>query len=321
MKHVASGDVAAVIENVPTTGVNVAYNRLTIKVNEGGDLLYNYLTSEHNSAFGNHNVLTKWGRTELMLKDDMEKLLPLRMVTDINGVCAAPDTFANNNYYYIHDFNVKFERALRWAFTTVELTDDQHLQKAPFDFATKNTRNSVYRGLFDHAYATGDGYGNLVSYMVPNNGQYSRHNPWMQAAYYNVFPADMYTDPVTREIYDNDPTSAWFDEYTGIDYRHVEVSKDGGATWTPIDNDYKLTGDHDNRYFDIKLKDDYTWEARWQGDHTPINQTLHFRVPVVNFASAILGFAPDTNGDYWMGYRNGYAKVKGYAVFKINPRN
>ena len=323
LRHTASGENAAVIENVPSSGENVAYNRLHILVNEGGDMLYNYLTSEHNNVFGTHNTFTKWGRTELMLQDDMEKLLPVRMVTDINGECANPDTFANNNYYYIHDFNVKFERALRWAFTTIELEDNQQLQKAAFDFSTRNSNSNIYRGLFDHAYDSSDGYGNLVAIGLAGDGnQWSRHNPDRQAWFYGLDTPPLVISDATQHTAKVDADNT--ETYTGIDYTKVEVSKDGGTTWTAIDNDYQLTGTHDNRYFDIKLVDPanpIAWEARWQGDHTPINRPLYFRVPVTNETAVDNGFAPETGTGYWMTYRDGYAKVKGYAVFKINPRN
>lgn len=342
IRHDASNTIAAQINN----DINYPdwfYNRLHIAATQGGDELYNYLTQDMKQLYvPPHYLFTKWGKTELMLQDDMERLLPVRMVTDINVTCGLipgdVDRFANGNYYYVDDFNIKFERALRWIFTPVELTDDQELQRVQFNFATKiatdkDQAKHIYRGVFDHAYAAEDGYGNLVGpdRRVPLiSPELQRSDRAIQAYFYNLrTPPTMFIDPWPHYAkYE----AGWGEDeiYNGLDYsKGVEVSLDG-KTWKPIDNDYRLTSqfqwDHTKRYFDIKfipqgLGDAYaTYEARWQGSHTHLQQPLWFRVPIYNETAERNDYAPDADGNYWMTYRNGYAKIKGYAIFKINKR-
>lgn len=346
-----SKKLAAEIVNDPKDGFNYLY----IKYSKEGDLLYNYLTQdiESNNNVNLHNVLTKWGKTELMLKDDTERLLPVRIVTDINAKCLEGEKFPNGNYYYIEDFNIKFERALRWAFTTVELTDNQRIQGFVFDFETKevkeNDAESVYRGLFDHAYDTEHGYGNLVH---PRWNLFQLLTPWdfsnrhAQARFYGLEPPkSLWIAPVLE----NYPPRIFIDtkkkhelkianllglpgvtvdgKYNGLDYTKVEESTDGGKTWTPISKDYQVL-DHKRRYFNVinvagPVSGKVYRVAIWQGDHTAITSPLYFRVPVINDLAVNNGLAPadgDTKKEYWMTYRAGHAKVKGYAVFKINPR-
>ena len=335
--------LAAEIVNDPDDGFNYLY----IKYNKAGDLLYNYLMQDMlaNNDLTKHNVWTKWGKTELMLKDDMERLLPVRMVTDINGACSWPevetdnpvagldfDRFPNGNYYYIDDFNIKFERALRWAFTTVELTDDQQIQAFAFDFETKTADPEVYRGLFDHAYYADHGYGNLVHpgwtgwSILP----YEFTNPSAQAEFYGLprpkgcpmFFRDM-NERHTLDINNvfGIPGVSLSGQYIGLDYTKVEISTDGGNTWKPADQDYSVLA-HDRRYFNVV---NATWEGAevptviWQGNQTAITSPIYFRVPVVNQTAIDNGYAPDGDKNYWMTFRHGHAKVKGYAVFKINP--
>lgn len=357
-----NGQLAARIDNDPADRFNYLY----ITYSKEGDLLYNYLMQDMlpNNDLTKHNVWTKWGKTELTLKDDMERLLPVRLVTDINGDCGwlldvqienpVPgldfDRFPNGNYYYIDDFNIKFERALRWAFTTVELTDDQQLQAFVFDFETKTADPEVYRGLFDHAYYGANppaphvdhGYGNLV-HPRWNNLQlltpWTFTNPFAQAVFYGVetrtgwissdkFPPMMFTDPNPHHLTIANPLGIGGvtinGDYTGLDYRKVEISTDGGNTWKPADQDY-FTLAHQRRYFNVitvtgPISGKVYRAAIWQGDQTAITSPIYFRVPVVNQSAINNGMAPDANGNYWMTFRHGYAKVKGYAVFKINPR-
>lgn len=341
-------ELAAKIVNNPDDGFNYLY----IKYNKAGDLLYNYLMQDMlaNNDLTKHNVWTKWGKTELMLKDDMERLLPVRMVTDINGACSWPagvnnpvdgldvDRFPNGNYYYIDDFNIKFERALRWAFTTVELTDDQQIQAFAFNFETKKVdpkdeSKSVYRGLFDHAYYADHGYGNLVHpgwtgwSILP----YEFTNPSAQAEFYGLprpegrpmFFRDMnewHTLDINNVL--GIPGVSLSGQYRGLDYTKVEISTDGGNTWKPADQDYSVLA-HDRRYFNVV---NATWMGAevptviWQGNQTAITSPIYFRVPVVNQTAIDNGYAPDGDKNYWMTFRHGHAKVKGYAVFKINPR-
>lgn len=350
-----NGQLAARIENDPADRFNYLY----ITYSKEGDLLYNYLMQDmlSNNDLTKHNVWTKWGKTELTLKDDMERLLPVRMVTDINANCAGEDyLFPNGNYYYIDDFNIKFERALRWAFTTVELTDDQHIQAFVFDFETKavnaqDESKSVYRGLFDHAYYGANppagqvdhGYGNLV-HPRWNNLQlftpWTFTNPFAQAIFYGVetrtgyissqkFPPMMFTDPNPHHLTIANPLGIGGvnidGDYTGLDYTKVQVSTDGGNTWKPADQDYFVLA-HGRRYFNVitvtgPITGKVYRAAIWQGDQTAITSPIYFRVPVVNQSAINNGLAPegDTN-NYWMTFRKGFAKVKGYAVFKINPR-
>jgi hypothetical protein len=359
-------ELAAQIMNDPADGFNYLY----IKYNKAGDLLYNYLMQDMlaNNDLTKHNVWTKWGKTELMLKDDMERLLPVRMVTDINGDCGWPldvqienpvpgldfDRFPNGNYYYIDDFNIKFERALRWAFTTVELTDDQQIQLAPFTFFTKyvdpeDEGKSVYRGLFDHAYYGANppaghvdhGYGNVVYPGVWWTWTpYTFTNPRAQAEFYGVDTRpDMLWDMENWHTLVLKPNQlpiplhpdTWLatvvEQYRGLDYSLVEISTDGGATWQPAPQDYFVLA-HGRRYFNV-IKVTYTIPlvgtydipvAIWQGNQTAITSPIYFRVPVVNQTAIDNGYAPDGDKNYWMTFRHGHAKVKGYAVFKINPR-
>lgn len=359
-------ELAAQIVNDPADGFNYLY----IKYNKAGDLLYNYLMQDMlaNNDLTKHNVWTKWGKTELMLKDDMERLLPVRMVTDINGDCGWPldvqienpvpgldfDRFPNGNYYYIDDFNIKFERALRWAFTTVELTDDQQIQLAPFTFFTKyvdpeDEGKSVYRGLFDHAYYGANppaghvdhGYGNVVYPGVWWTWTpYTFTNPRAQAEFYGVYTRpDMLWDMENWHTLVLKPNQlpiplhpdTWLatvvEQYRGLDYSLVEISTDGGATWQPAPQDYFVLA-HGRRYFNV-IKVTYTIPlvgtydipvAIWQGNQTAITSPIYFRVPVVNQKAIDNGYAPDGDKNYWMTFRHGHAKVKGYAVFKINPR-
>ena len=358
------GNLAARIENDPADGFNYLY----ITYSKEGDLLYNYLMGNMyaNNDMANHNTWTKWGKTELMLKDDMERLLPVRMVTDINGDCSWPedvqiqnpvpgldyDRFPNGNYYYIDDFNIKFERALRWAFTTVELTDDQQFQFAPFDFYTKDEENNIYRGLFDHAYYgenppaghVDHGYGNLVAPQLSwwNWVPYTFTNPMAQGEFYGLEEGPLFLKNFWLPL-DPLPIAAnqlpiwplhpdWLPtlplEYRGIAYNLVEISTDGGATWQPAPQDY-FVQDHNRRYFNI-ITIPYTdpgsgtyfevTTAIWQGNQTAITSPLYFRLPVTNITADDNGLNDQEKKEYWMSFRAGYAKVKGYAVFKINPR-
>lgn len=351
LTEIRKGDkLAAQIVNDPADGFNYLY----IKYNKAGDLLYNYLMQDMlaNNDLTKHNVWTKWGKTELMLKDDMERLLPVRMVTDINGDCGWPldvqienpvpgldfDRFPNGNYYYIDDFNIKFERALRWAFTTVELTDDQQIQAFAFNFETKKVdpkdeSKSVYRGLFDHAYYADHGYGNLVHpgwtgwSILP----YEFTNPSAQAEFYGLprpegrpmFFRDMnewHTLDINNVL--GIPGVSLSGQYRGLDYTKVEISTDGGNTWKPADQDYSVLA-HDRRYFNVVNATRMGAEVPtviWQGNQTAITSPIYFRVPVVNQTAIDNGYAPDGDKNYWMTFRHGHAKVKGYAVFKINPR-
>ena len=355
-------ELAAQIMNDPDDEFNYLY----IKYNEAGDLLYNYLMGNMKQSMdmANHNTWTKWGKTELTNTDDMERLLPVRLVTDINGDCGwsadvqidnpVPgldfDRFPNGNYYYIDDFNIKFERALRWAFTTVELTDDQQIQAFVFDFETKSDDPVIYRGLFDHAYYGANppaghvdhGYGNLV-HPRWNNTQlfipWTFTNPFAQAIFYGVetktgfinsqkFPPMMFTDPNPHHLTIANPLGLGGiiidGDYTGLDYTKVEISTDGGNSWKPADQDYFVLA-HQRRYFNVitvtgPITGKVYRAAIWQGDQTAITSPIYFRVPVVNQSALDNGFAPDGDGNYWMTFRHGHAKVKGYAVFKINPR-
>ena len=320
-----NGQLAARIDNAAT------FNYLYIAYNKEGDLLYNYLTQNMlaNNNVANHNEWTKWGKVELTNLDDMERKLPVRMVTDINGACVeepAVDRFPNGNYYYIDDFKIKFERALRWAFTTVELKDDQTVQTANFDFFTKtpNTTNdalSVYRGLFDHAYYNGvpedHGYGNLVhpSTVVPSF-PYQFGNPYAEAWFYGLKQAP---ELVYRP--NANPLLAL------INYELLEISTDGGNTWQKADYDYSIQ-DHIRRFFTVTrtyvptgmFTGYYQLTAVWQGNQTAITSDIYFRLPVYNKTAKDNGLAPDADGKYWMTYRAGHAKAKGYAVFKIKAR-
>ncbi len=338
-----NGELAARIENDPADGFNYLY----IKFNKAGDMLYNYLMQDMlaSNDLTKHNVWTKWGKTELMKFDDMERLLPVRLVTDINATCADKESykFPNGNYYYIDDFNIKFERALRWAFTTVEMTDNQRIQGHFFDFFTKDVHatdetKSVYRGVFDHAYDLSHGYGNLVHprwepgmSLTP----YTFTNPFAQAWFYGLNSAPlMLTDDVLHPFeIDNvlgDYATSISGSYHGLDHSKVEVSTDGGNTWKPADQDYSVLA-HNKRYFNVIQHAVYVnvwwWSvpvlvevpvAIWQGNQTAITSPIYFRVPVTNYTAMQNGL--NTDGNYWIGFRAGSAKVKGYAVFKINPR-
>ena len=310
--------------------------------NNEGDMLYNYLMQDMlgSNDLDNHNVLTKWGKTELMLEDDMERLLPVRMVTDINATCAGEGyEFPNGNYYYIDDFNIKFERALRWAFTTVELTDNQQVQAFAFDFETKvvdplDESKSVYRGLFDHAYDASHGFGNVVhpGWTGWSITPYTFTNPSAQAEFYGLPRPNgrpmMFRDMnnwhnLTIDNVFGIPGVTLSGSYRGLDFTKVEISTDGGNTWKQADQDYFVL-EHNRRYFNVI---NATFEGQevptviWQGDQTAITSPIYFRVPVVNQTAITNGLAPDASNNYWMSFRSGYAKVKGYAVFKINPRN
>lgn len=307
------------------------WERLRIAYTTGGDALYSYLTSPHraHSVEYPHNMLTTDAENpSLERKDDMEKLLKVRMVTDINhgSVDAQPlaERFANNNYYYIKEFAVKFERALRVKFTTVALTDEQEMQKFEFNFHTRDTSKKVYRGLFDHGDASdaSAGVGRLVATydpMMTINGD-AKFAPTKLAAWYGV------AERLTFPLRDTD---------AHIDYDYMEVSTDEGQTWNPIPEDMKSTSTHKPRYIDIQGKysgtGEETWTVQWQGDLTGITKPLYFRIPVLNKTALEQGFNgmvgnKDTlklgeapNG-VWATFRKGYAGVKGYAVFKINPR-
>lgn len=334
------GKEAAYINNYASDKFNYLY----ITYSKEGDMLYNYLTQDMlaNNDLTKHNILTKWGKTELMLKDDMERLLPVRMVTDINAACAPEGTkFPNGNYYYIDDFNIKFERALRWAFTTVELTDNQQIQAFAFNFETKDVdaqdeSKSVYRGLFDHAYEASHGYGNLVhpGWTGLSTIPYTFTNPSAQAQFYGLPRPDgrpmMFRDMnawhnLTVGNVLGIPGITLSGNYRGLDFKKVEISTDGGKTWGPANKDYFVLS-HNRRYFNVvnaTLTGREIPTVIWQGDQTAITSPIYFRVPVVNQVAIDNGYAPvegDTKANYWMTFRDGYAKVKGYAVFKINPR-
>lgn len=345
--------LAAKIDNSPADG----FNNLYIKFNRAGDMLYNYLMGnmKEKMDIANHNTLTKWGKTELTDVDDMERLLPVRMVTDINAKCLsrANDRFPNGNYYYIEDFNIKFERALRFAFTTVELKDDQQFQLAHFDFMTKDVdpqdeSKSVYRGLFDHAYYGADapaghvdhGYGNLV---ITETAwwlwtPYTFTNPRAQGEFYGVNDGtplflkklhEPHTLPLAANQLIIPEHPDWIPvvqlTYTGLSYDFVEISEDGGETWKKAPQDYFVL-DHNNRYFNVitvpyqvPFSSEYFERtvAIWQGNTKGLQSPLYFRVPVTNINGWDI-YGPD---EVCMTFRSGYAKVKGYAVFKINPRN
>lgn len=365
------GKLAAEIENDPANGFNYLY----IKYSKEGDLLYNYLMSNMKTTMdmANHNTWTKWGKTELTDIDDMERLLPVRMVTDINGTCGWPqlpagvngfkyvdfDRFPNGNYYYIDDFNIKFERALRFAFTTVELTDDQQIQYAPFTFFTKyvdpdDESKSIYRGVFDHAYYGANppaghvdhGYGNLVYpgdwWAMP----YTFINPNAQAEFYGLTtPPTMFIDMQNWHTlvlkanqlfipFHPDFIPQIVEQYRGLDYSKVEISTTGGETWQKAPQDYSVLK-HESRYFNVMMVR-YLYGhqivnlpvAIWQGDANHLTSPIYFRVPVYNQTAFDNDYAPEVIkpgkdpilGGYWMTFRAGHAKIKGYAVFKINPR-
>ena len=343
------GNLAARIENDPADKFNYLY----ITFSKEGDLLYNYLMGNMHATndMANHNTWTKWGKTELTNIDDMERLLPVRMVTDINAKClpTGADKFPNGNYYYIDDFNIKFERALRFAFTTVELNDDQQFQLAPFDFFTKDEKNGIYRGLFDHAYYGANppaghvdhGYGNLVTSPWGNWTPYTFTNPMAQGEFYGVKStplflknfAETHVLPIAANQIPKWPLHPdWLPvaqvNYTGVAYELVEISTDGGKNWKKADKDYFVLA-HDRRYFNVITipyqepgSSEYfeVMTAIWQGNQTAITSPIYFRVPVVNQTAFDNKYAPDAAGNYWMTFRDGHAKVKGYAVFKINPR-
>ena len=323
------GVLAARIENSPTDQFNYLY----IMFNKEGDMLYNYLMQDMlaKNDVTKNNLWTKWGGTELTNTDDMERLLPVRMVTDINSSCAIEDAFPNGNYYYIDDFNIKFERALRWVFTTVELTDDQQIQGFEFDFHTKDVdpldeSKSVYRGLFDHAYYASHGMGNVVhpGWTGMSTIPYTFTNPSAEAQFYGL-PRPDGRPMMFRDLnqWHNIPGLGFVGNYRGLDYEKVEISTDGGNTWKPADQDYSVLANN-RRYFNVinnTVAGKEVPTAIWQGDETAITSPIYFRVPVVNQTAITNGLAPDASNNYWMSFRSGYAKVKGYAVFKINPRN
>lgn len=308
------------------------WERLRISISTGGDRLYSYLMSNHrpHSVGYPHNMLTTDAEdSSLERVDDMEKLLKVRMVTDINH--EAPDTdpnpekFANNNYYYIKDFAVKFERALRVKFTTVVLTDKQDKQTFEFNFHTRDTSAKIYRGLFDHGDAgvtNSQGIGHLVARFDPSetiNGD-AKFAPKKLAQWYGL------EERLTFPLRDD----------THIDYKYMEVSNDKGATWQPIPKDMTSISTHHPRFIDIvgaydSATHEDTWTVEWQGNLTGITSEIWFRIPVLNKtaiqqgfngikgnpATLVVGEAP--NG-LWATFRRGYAGVKGYAVFKIVPR-
>ncbi|NLA64269.1 MAG: hypothetical protein GX857_13875, partial [Bacteroidales bacterium] len=110
--------------------------------------------------------------------------------------------------------------------------------------------------------------------------------------------------------------------YRGLDFTKVEISTDGGNTWKLADQDYFVL-EHNRRYFNVinaTVAGKEVPTVIWQGDQTAITSPIYFRVPVVNQTAINNGLAPEGT-NYWMSFRAGWAKVKGYAVFKINPRN
>ncbi len=256
--------------------------RLYIMYNEAGDALYNWI----------HGI----DKSKVLAApyNDVQaepKLIKVRMLTDVN------ECGLKLNKFYLHEFDVLFERALHTKFTTVELDDRVNLHTRNFNFLTRwqnpETEEWVKRGLFDND-------DRLVS---SKEAAWNGSNHGACAEWFGV--ETLATLPTFVE--------AGNERDGHVDYEFVEYSDDG-VTWKAILQDLRADT-HGTRYFDIiwqGQEDNKTWQAVFQGDQTISTKPIYFRVPIVNVNE--LGVAG-------VAFRHGEAYVQGYAVFKINPRN